>query len=160
MASANKTPAVTDLKTVESVNYTAIQTGPLDKLLHREWPLPHSDKPARGKFFLKEFLGLTGMQVSLNQLPAGKGTPFIHSHKENEELYLFFGGQGELLVDGDLIPVTEGSAVRISVNGERAIRNTSQTEDLFFIVVQAKEGSLSQHTFDDGIRSKQAPPWH
>ena len=33
-------------------------------------------------------LGLTGAEVSFNNLPAGVSVPFVHSHKENEEIYM------------------------------------------------------------------------
>ena len=35
---------------------------------------------------LHEVLGLTGAEVSVNNLPAGAGVPFVHAHKENEEI--------------------------------------------------------------------------
>ena len=34
-----------------------------------------------GRVELHETLGLTGAEVSINQLPAGTGVPFVHSHK-------------------------------------------------------------------------------
>ena len=34
-----------------------------------------------------EKLGLTGAEVSINQLPAGAGVPFVHAHRNNEEIY-------------------------------------------------------------------------
>ena len=36
---------------------------------------------------LHEKLSLTGSEISLNELPAGANVPFVHSHKENEEIY-------------------------------------------------------------------------
>ena len=36
---------------------------------------------------LHEKLSLTGAEISLNELPAGANVPFVHSHKENEEIY-------------------------------------------------------------------------
>ena len=36
---------------------------------------------------LHEKLSLTGAEISLNELPAGASVPFVHSHKENEEIY-------------------------------------------------------------------------
>ena len=46
--------------------------------------LPGVDVP--GKLFLNPILGLTGMEVSVNCLPAGAGVPFYHKHHSNEEL--------------------------------------------------------------------------
>ena len=41
---------------------------------------------------LHEKLSLTGEEISLNELPAGANVPFVHSHKENEEMltYIIF----------------------------------------------------------------------
>ena len=39
-----------------------------------------------GRVELHEKLGLTGAEISVNELPAGAGVPFVHSHKENEEI--------------------------------------------------------------------------
>lgn len=36
---------------------------------------------------LHESLSLTGAEVSINTLPAGASVPFVHSHKNNEEIY-------------------------------------------------------------------------
>ena len=43
---------------------------------------------------LHEVLGLTGAEVSVNNLPAGAGVPFVHAHKENEEIYGVLEGAG------------------------------------------------------------------
>jgi uncharacterized cupin superfamily protein len=49
---------------------------------------------------LKDTLGLTGAEVSANRTPAGKESPFTHSHKRNEEIYLFTSGKGLFWLDG------------------------------------------------------------
>ena len=36
---------------------------------------------------LHDALSLTGAEISINNLPAGAGVPFVHAHKENEEIY-------------------------------------------------------------------------
>lgn len=36
---------------------------------------------------LKEALGLSGCELSINELPANASVPFVHSHKQNEELF-------------------------------------------------------------------------
>ena len=42
---------------------------------------------------LHEKLSLTGAEISLNELPAGANVPFLHSHKENEEIYGILSGR-------------------------------------------------------------------
>ena len=49
---------------------------------------------------LKEALGLSGCELSINELPANASVPFVHSHKQNEELYLVIKGGGTLFIDG------------------------------------------------------------
>ncbi|WP_328803950.1 cupin domain-containing protein [Paenibacillus glycinis] len=113
----------------------------------------------KGKIFLKAALSLTSMEVSLNNLPPGGEVPFYHKHLENEELYIFLKGQGRIQVDGEELDVFEGSSVRIARDGTRALRNTSASEDLHFIVVQAKENSLAQWAETDGVILEQPVAW-
>jgi len=94
-----------------------------------------------GKVFLREILGLSGMEVSLNALPPGGACSFLHAHKQNEELYVFLSGEGEFQVDGKVFPVEAGSAVRVAPEGMRAWRPTG-SEPLSFLVIQVKAGSL------------------
>lgn len=123
--------------------YALHEAGPLEALLEKEW------LGVRGKVFLRENVGLTGCEVSLNRLPAGKGVPFVHAHRQNEELYVVLRGEGIFYVDGREFPVREGSVVRVAPAAERAYRGGS--EDLYFICIQAREGSLAQATRDDGF---------
>ena len=77
-----------------------------------------------GKGFLGQRLGLTGMEVSLNAMAPGQSVPFSHAHKQNEELYLFLSGSGEMLLDNEVVKVGAGSAARISPAVVRCWRNT------------------------------------
>lgn len=116
-----------------------------------EFIYPHprrGDVP--GKVFLGQMLGLSGMEVSLGQLPPGVSIPFLHAHKQNEELYLVISGEGEMQVDGEKIPLSPGSAIRVSPEGVRCWRNSGQ-EALNYLVIQAKAGSLEQATAGDGV---------
>lgn len=137
--------------TVSGKNYSAEHTGPFETLLQRDFMGFH------GKYFIGENLGLTGCEVSLNRLPAGKGMPFVHAHKKNEELYIVLRGNGTFFVDGEEFPVQEGSLIRIAPEGERAWKAGS--EDLYFICIQAEAGSLSQATLADGIRLPTPTSW-
>lgn len=129
---------------MKGTNFSAVEAGTLSNLLNM------SKDPIPGKLFLKDKLGLTGMEVSLNQLPEGGAVPFYHTHRENEELYLFIGGRGQFQVDGQIFEVKEGTAIRVSPEGERTLRNTG-IGDLYFIVIQAKEDSLRQWVATDGV---------
>ena len=50
---------------------------------------------------LHEKLGLTGAEVSINQLPAGAGVPFVHAHRNNEEIYGIIAGKGKAVDRSD-----------------------------------------------------------
>jgi len=75
-------------------NYSVEHIGPLEELSKKEFMGFH------GKYLLGSELGLTGCEVSLNRLPAGKGMPFVHTHKKNEEVYIVLRGSGVFYVDG------------------------------------------------------------
>lgn len=111
-----------------------------------------------GKVFLGSVLGLTGMEVSLGALRPGQSIPFLHAHKQNEELYLILSGQGEMQVDGQVVPLRAGSAVRIAPAGLRCWRATGD-EPLAYLVVQAKDGSLAQAAAADGVVPDRPVVW-
>ena len=137
--------------TTEGKNFTFMDIGPLENLLDREY------KGFDGKIFVGSELGLTGCEVSLNRLPAGKKVPFVHAHKKNEELYIILGGNGMFFIDGDEFPIQEGSLIRVATKGERAWK--AGDKDLYFICIQVQEGSLTQATLEDGIRLQTMASW-
>jgi mannose-6-phosphate isomerase-like protein (cupin superfamily) len=134
-----------------NTNYSVEHSGRFETLLQRNF------MGFPGKYFVGKELGLTGCEVSLNRLPAGKGMPFVHAHKKNEELYIVLRGKGTFFVDGEEFPVQEGSLIRIAPAGERAWKAGS--EDLYFICIQAEAGSLSQATLEDGFRLATTTSW-
>ena len=64
---------------------------------------------------LHEKLSLTGAEISLNELPAGANVPFVHSHKENEEIYGILSGNGKAIIDGEEISLSTGKETEISM---------------------------------------------
>ncbi len=111
-----------------------------------------------GKFFLHPLLGLTGMEVSVNCLPAGMKVPFYHTHREHEELYVFLRGCGQFQVDGEVIEIREGTVLRVAPAGERTWRNNSQ-EDLYYLVIQAPQGGLAASGSEDGVTVQRKVVW-
>lgn len=98
---------------------------------------------------LHDALKLTGCEVSFNNLPAGVAVPFVHKHKENEELYLIVKGSGEFFLDGEIITLAAGDCVRVDPACERCIK--AGNEGLSFYCIQTKAGSLEHFTATDGV---------
>lgn len=114
--------------------------------------------PVSGKQFLRDDLGFSGMEISLNSLAPGKSAPFVHGHKKNEEAYLIVSGQGQFMLGEAVVEVSAGTVIRVAPPVLRCWRNTG-TVPLVYVVIQAQEGSLEQATARDGFISDQAPIW-
>jgi len=139
-------------------NYSIAEAGDWTDLRQHIFNHPLVGK-VPGKLFLKEPLRMSGMEVSLGVIPAGHGTPFLHAHRQNEELYIFVKGKGQFVIDDEVLDVQEGTVVRVAPAGARAWRNNS-SEDLYYIVVQARAGALPNGTITDGIEVPGAPKWN
>lgn len=71
---------------------------------------------------------------------------------------MFIGGRGQFQVDGQIIDVKEGTAIRVAPEGERTVRNNG-TGDLYFIVIQVQSGSLRQWVMTDGVILDKPVTW-
>ncbi len=111
-----------------------------------------------GKAFLGELVGLTSMEASLNKDAPNTGVKFFHSHKNNEELYVFLGGTGEMVVDKDRFEVEEGTVVRVATGIKRAWWNTGK-DDLYYIVIQAQTDGLEASKLNDAEIIEEKVPW-
>ena len=131
--------SVTDVRHGE--NYSVGETGPMSQL--------------DAKLFVGQALGFTGMEVSLNRFEPGQEVPFVHQHRQHEEMYLFIQGRGQFQVDGETFDVEPGTIVRVLPDAKRAWRNNSG-EDLLCIVIQANVDTL---TGQDGIRLEEPLTW-
>lgn len=49
---------------------------------------------------LHDKLSLTGAEISINNLPAGASVPFVHWHKNNEEIYVVLDGKAPVFCGG------------------------------------------------------------
>lgn len=99
---------------------------------------------------LHEKLALTGAEVSINQLPAGTGVPFIHSHKNNEEIYGIISGEGKAVIDGEEISLAAGDWLKIAPAAKRQFF-ASANSGITYICIQVKENSLDGFTMEDAI---------
>ena len=95
---------------------------------------------------LKDKLGLTGCEISVNKMPKGQEVPFIHSHKENEEVYIILEGEGSFKIDNEIVDFKKGDILRLSSVAKRQMKATS---DIKYICIQCKENSLLHWTASD-----------
>jgi mannose-6-phosphate isomerase-like protein (cupin superfamily) len=96
--------------------------------------------------------------MSLNVVPPGKAIPFLHRHRENDEVYVVVGGRGQFLVDGECIDVSEGSVLRLGPAAARAWRNNSDAT-LYFPCLQYRADSVIQGGTLDGQKVEGKPAW-
>lgn len=121
---------------------SAVHLGGWEHLKDQRAFIPALNQAVRGKAFLLEALGLTGMELSFSSIPAGRGTPFYHRHEKNEELYVVVSGRGQMQVDGHVTDIGPGSAVRVAPEGSRALRCLGD-EPMVYLVIQAEAGSYT-----------------
>ena len=99
---------------------------------------------------LHDELELTGAEISINNLPAGVKVPFVHSHKNNEEIYLVLDGNGIANIDGEEIKIEKGDCIKVSPEAKRQFGAALETP-ITFVCIQVKENSLEGYTNDDAI---------
>ena len=101
-----------------------------------------------GRTELHNALGLTGAGVSVNSLPAGAGVPFVHSHRNNEEIYGVVSGRGKALIDGEEVTIAVGDWLKVAPKAKRQF-SAADDEGITFVCIQVKENSLGGFTADD-----------
>jgi mannose-6-phosphate isomerase-like protein (cupin superfamily) len=145
-------------KTVRGTNFTCFHAGPMEGWSQFRLESPDVPLPARGKLFLRALLGSAGLEMSLNVVQPGKGIPFLHRHRENDEVYVVVGGRGQFLVDGESIDVQEGSILRLAPAAARAWRNNSDAP-LYFLCLQYRADSVIEGGTADGQKAEGNPAW-
>ena len=138
-------------------NFSAISVGKLSELNEHVLELG-PDVKIPGKVFGGAALHATGGDFSFQVFQPGTETGFLHTHKVHEELYFFLGGQGEFQVDGKIIPVGEGSVVRVAPEGERSVRNNG-TEPLVMLCVQYRGNTFTEADAADGNILQKPVKW-
>ncbi len=111
-----------------------------------------------GREVLHDKLLLTGCEISVNELPAGVSVPFVHAHKQNEEVYIILAGEGQVYIDGEELPVKQGDIIRIDPAAARCFK-ADDNQAIRFICIQAKQNSLTQFTENDGYPVEVKPSW-
>lgn len=103
-----------------------------------------------GRTELHDKLALTGAEISINQLPAGACVPFVHSHKNNEEIYGILSGEGKVVIDGEELTLTAGDWLRIAPAAKRQFFACAAS-GITFVCIQVKENSLDGFTAGDAV---------
>lgn len=99
---------------------------------------------------LHDTLGLTGAEISVNFMPAGAGVPFVHSHKQNEEIYIILEGKGCMEIDGEKVALEANDFLRVAPEAKRQLF-AAENSSLKYLCVQVKSGSLEAYTANDGV---------
>ncbi len=71
-------------------------------------------------------LDLQGVALGFINLPANEGYTFTHKHRSQEEVYIVTQGSGFLQIDGRLIEITQGDAIRVAPQARRALKAKEQ----------------------------------
>lgn len=64
--------------------------------------------------FAAEALGLEGCGLTLQRLAPGFRQPFGHRHHKHEEIYLLLGGTARANLDGEIVALSAGDALRVA----------------------------------------------
>ena len=145
-------------KRVSGTNFTYFHAGPMEGWAQFRLEPPDVPIPVTGKVFLRNLLGSAGLEMSLNVVPPGKGIPFLHRHRDNDEVYVVVSGRGQFLVDGECIDVQEGSVLRLAPAAARAWRNDADAP-LYFLCLQYRADSVIQGGTADGQKVEGTPAW-
>jgi mannose-6-phosphate isomerase-like protein (cupin superfamily) len=149
---------MTDDRTIRRPHFACFHAGPMAGWTQYRLEPPEVPFPVRGKQFVRDLIGAAGLEMSLNVIPPGKGIPFLHRHRENDEVYVVIGGRGQFLVDGECVDVAEGSVVRISPPAARAWRNNSEAP-LYFLCIQYRADGVVRGRALDGQGVEGKPAW-
>lgn len=76
--------------------------------------------------------------------------PFVHSHKNNEEIYGIISGEGKAVIDGEEIVLTAGDWLKVEPAAKRQF-SAAENSGITFICIQVKENSLEGFTADDAV---------
>jgi mannose-6-phosphate isomerase-like protein (cupin superfamily) len=149
---------MTNDQMVRGTSFTCFHAGPMEGWTQFHLEPPNAPVSMQGKLFLRNLLGSAGLEMSLNVVLPGQGMPFLHKHRQNEEVYVVVGGRGQFLVDGECIDVAEGSVLRLSPAAARAWRNNSEAP-LYFLCIQYGADSVIQGGTLDGQKVEGKPTW-
>ena len=134
------------MRTIETIatgkNFSAVSVGKINEIIEHELPFG-PNVTIQGKVFAGQAVGATGSEFSFQTLVPGQDSGFLHTHKTHEELYFILKGEGQYQVDGEIFPVSEGTIIRVSPDGKRALKN-SGNENLTMLCIQYKANAFTE----------------
>ena len=148
---------ITEIK--EGKNFKAVSVGKVSEIIEHELPMG-PDFTLKGKVFVGQAVGATGSELSFQTLVPGQDSGFLHTHKTHEELYIILKGEGQYQVDGEVFPVSEGTVIRVSPDGRRALKNTG-SDNLTMLCIQYKANAFTEadSPMTDGVILQDALKW-
>ena len=99
---------------------------------------------------LHDKLALTGAEVSINTLPAGTGVPFVHAHKNNEEIYGIIAGRGKAVIDSEEFCLSTGDWLKVAPAAKRQF-SAAADAGITYICIQVRQNSLEGFTAGDAV---------
>ena len=134
--------------------YKVVELGALDTWDEFEGPL------GRGKRFAEFELETKYMGMSSNAADPGKSAPWWHFHSQEEELYIFLSGKGQMGLNDEVVDVEAGTTVRVSPGTWGTWRCLPDSpEQLRFIVMRAGGGDLPRVGHDATMDKERPLPW-
>ena len=106
---------------------------------------------------LHDTLGLTGAEVSINQLPAGAGVPFVHAHQQNEEIYGILAGKGKAVIDGEEIALTAGDWLKVAPAAKRQFSAAADSSIRLTLNAAGKNAELAVENAGEPIPADKLP---
>ncbi len=89
-------------------------------------------KPLGGRGIAHRLLtpgsGSQHLELYVNVLEPGSGPGPYHYHSNADNIYVVLGGQGEVTVDGERVPVAPGDMVSLAPGERHDIENTGEGE--------------------------------
>ena len=121
--------------------------------------LPLSE--VKEKHFLARTLDCKGVGFSFVRYKPGEGGAYVHRHDVQEEIFATIKGNGTIILDGERIPMPEGTVIRVSPEVYRAVGNDSKEDVIFLMVggIPPKDFPLGGRTlFGDGTPDRATVP--
>ena len=109
--------------------------------------------------WLKDPLELSGVGISTFNLPAGKGYTYMHSHEEQEEVYIILSGKGIIQLEDEALKLVAGDFVRVSPLVQRAIKADKESPMIGIIVGGVPKNGYSRYKGSSSLIDDGIPDW-